>query len=98
MLIADPAREGDPRENHALARLSFRATARFLTRDEAGERGAEGMYCARFPAMAPTLLGLSDFHFVELAPVAESGSLVLGRPGPVLRGSLDASGVTPRRS
>ncbi len=99
VLIADPAREGDPRENHALARLSFRATARFVTRDEARERGAEELYSGRFPAMAPTLLGLSDFHFVELAPVVDSGSLVLGfGRAYALPGLLDAEGVTPRRA
>lgn len=77
VLIHDPPVADDPRSNHAITRLSFRATAEFLTRPEAEARGVIGRYRARF-AIADTLLGLSDFHFVALTPVEGSGRFVQG--------------------
>lgn len=76
-MIHEPPRAGDPRSNHALTRLMLRATARFMARSEAREAGVEASYRAKYP-IAETLLGLADFHFVELSPVAGSASFVQG--------------------
>ncbi len=76
-MLNESPREGDPRSNHALTRVLARATARFVTRDEARALGVEGAYRAKYP-IAETLLGLGDFHFVELATVEGSASLVQG--------------------
>lgn len=76
-MIHEAEREGDPRGGHGLARLMGRATARWLTREEAAASGAEGAYRAR-SAVAEVLLGLRDFHFCELSPVAGSVSFVQG--------------------
>jgi len=76
-MIHEPARDDDPRGGHGLARLTARATARFLTRDEARDAGAEALYRARF-AVAETLFGLRDFHFCELTPAAGSAAFVQG--------------------
>lgn len=76
-MVHEAEREGDPRGGHGLARLTARAEARFLPREEARACGAEGLYRARF-AVAETLLGLRDFHFCELAPTAGSVSFVQG--------------------
>lgn len=67
---------GDARDNHALARVSLRVSARGLSREEARAEGAEEAWRSRFPAMAPTLLGLGDFQFTRLDPV--EATLVLG--------------------
>jgi putative heme iron utilization protein len=66
MLHALPSPD-DPNANHALTRLIVKGRARFLSRTEAGEAGATSRYRARY-AIADTLLGLSDFHFVEIVP------------------------------
>lgn len=89
-MLAESPREGDPRSNHALTRLMARATARFLTREEARSRGVEGIYRAKYP-IAETLLSLGDFHFVELSTVEGSASLVqgFGRAFSVRGGDLD---------
>jgi putative heme iron utilization protein len=76
-MIHEPVRGDDPRGGHGLARVTARATARFLSRDEAREAGAEGLYRGRF-AVADTLLGLRDFHFCELAPTAGTVAFVQG--------------------
>lgn len=76
-MVSESPREGDPRSNHALTRLMAKATARFLSRDEARALGVEAAYRAKFP-IAETLLGLGDFHFVELATVEGSASFVQG--------------------
>lgn len=76
-MVSESPNPADPRGNHALARVMAKATARFLTRDEARERGHEAAYRARFP-IAETLLGLKDFHFVELSTVEGSASFVQG--------------------
>jgi len=76
-MVHEPERDGDPRGGHGLARLTARSAAKFLTREEARACGAEALYRARF-AVADTLLGLRDFHFCELAPLAGSASFVQG--------------------
>lgn len=77
VMLHDPPVDGDPRSNHALTRLMLQCTARFLTRDEAKREGIEDAYRAKYP-IADTLLGLGDFHFVTLTPVADRGSFVQG--------------------
>ncbi len=77
VLVSEAPRPDDPRSNHALVRLSLRCTARFLSRDEGRAVGAEALYRARFP-IAETLLGLGDFHWVELRPEPEGGRFILG--------------------
>lgn len=74
-MVNESPREVDA--SHALVRVMGRAEARFLTRDEAREVGAEGLYAARFP-IAETLLKLKDFHFCELVPTAGTVSFVQG--------------------
>ena len=76
VMVSEAWREGDPRSNHALTRVMLTATARFVGRDEARARGAEAGYRARFP-IAETLLGLGDFHWVELTPTG-AGGFVMG--------------------
>ncbi len=58
----------DPHSNHALTRVTMDVMASFLTRDEAQERGVTAQWRKKY-AIADTLLGLSDFHFVELRPL-----------------------------
>ncbi len=77
VLIHDDPDGGPNPEHHALVRLSFKATAEFLTRDTAEARGVTARYRARF-AIADTLLGLSDFHFVALRPVEGTGRFIQG--------------------
>ena len=72
LMVSEAFREGDPRSNHALTRVMLSVEARFVGRDEARERGAERAYRERFP-IAETLLGLGDFHWVELSPVGSGG-------------------------
>ncbi len=90
-MVSEAPREGDPRSNHALARVMAKSTARFVSRDEAQALGVESAYRAKFP-VAETLLGLADFHFVELAAVDGSASLVqgFGRAWSVRGANLDA--------
>lgn len=57
----------DPNSNHALTRVMMDMTATFLTRDEALASGVTAMWRQKY-AITDTLLGLSDFHFVELKP------------------------------
>ncbi len=90
-MVSDAPREGDPRSNHALTRAMAKATARFITRDEARALGVEAAYRAKYP-IAETLLGLADFHFVELATVEGSAGFVqgFGRAYAVRGANLDA--------
>lgn len=76
VMVSEAYREGDPRSNHALTRVTLTVDARFVEREEARERGAERLYRERFP-IGETLLGLGDFHWVELTPVG-SGGFVMG--------------------
>ncbi len=76
VMVSEAWRVDDPRSNHALTRVMLTADARFVGRDEAREAGAERAYRERFP-IADTLLGLADFHWVELTPVG-SGGFVMG--------------------
>lgn len=76
VMVSEAYREGDPRSNHALTRVMLTVDARFVGREEARARGAEGLYRERFP-IGETLLGLGDFHWVELSPVG-SGGFVMG--------------------
>jgi hypothetical protein len=76
-MVHEPDREDDPRGGHGLARVTGRAEARFLSREEARASGAEALYRGRF-AVADTLLGLRDFHFCELTPRPGSVSFVQG--------------------
>jgi putative heme iron utilization protein len=76
LMVSEAWRADDARSNHALTRVMLTVEARFVGRDEARERGAEEKYRARF-AIAETLLGLGDFHWVELTPVG-SGGFVMG--------------------
>lgn len=78
VMAGDPPVADDARDNHALARVLFRATARFLPRDEARAAGLDDAWRARFPRVSEMILPLGDFHFVELAPVAGSASFVQG--------------------
>lgn len=83
--------EGDPRDNHAVERAIVHATARFLPRDEAAARGHDALWRARFPHVAPMILGLKDFHFVELTPEADRATFIqgFGRAYRVLGAALD---------
>ena len=44
-MVSEAYREGDPRSNHALTRVTLTVDARFVEREEARERGA-GMWTA----------------------------------------------------
>ncbi|MFO0629413.1 MAG: pyridoxamine 5'-phosphate oxidase family protein [Polyangiales bacterium] len=68
----------DPRDHHATERVTLHGEARFLTRDEARARGHDAAWSARFPRVAPMILGLNDFHFVEVTPSPRGARLVLG--------------------
>lgn len=76
LMVSEAYREGDARSNHALTRVMLTVDARFVSRDEARGAGAERAYRERFP-IAETLLGLGDFHWVELTPVG-AGGFVMG--------------------
>lgn len=69
----------DPREHHAVERVSLRASATLMTREQAREASVEELYRARFPAMAGMLLGLKDFHFVRFEPLGASFVQGFGR-------------------
>lgn len=72
LMVSEAPRADDARSNHALTRVMLTVDARFVGRDEARALGAEAAYRARFP-IAETLLGLGDFHWVELTPVGSGG-------------------------
>ncbi|NUP12667.1 MAG: pyridoxamine 5'-phosphate oxidase [Polyangiaceae bacterium] len=65
----------DPKSNHALVRLMVKGRATFLSREEAERGGVTTRWRARYP-IADTLLGLSDFQFVEIVP--SEGTFVQG--------------------
>lgn len=90
-LVSDPPMVDDPRSNHALTRLSLKCTAEFVSRDEALALGVTERYRARYP-IADTLLGLKDFHFVALRPIADGGTFIqgFGRAYSVSGDDLDA--------
>lgn len=89
LMVAEAWRTDDPRSNHALTRLMLTVDARFVGRDEAREAGAEAAYRARFP-IAETLLGLGDFHWVELTPTGAGGFVMgFGRAYRVAGAELD---------
>lgn len=77
LLHRDPVAD-DPRDHHALERASLRCRATFLSRDEAEVRGLTAAWHTRFPRVAPMILGLGDFHFVELVPEPGGTSFVQG--------------------
>lgn len=95
MVHASPQPD-DARSNHALVRLSLRCTARFVSRDEGRDEGVEAMYRARFP-VAETLLGLGDFHWVELTPVDGAGRFVQGFGRAYTVGGADLDALTHDR-
>ena len=72
VMVSESYRAEDARSNHALTRVTLSVDARFVARDEARASGAEALYRERFP-IAETLLGLGDFHWVELTPVGLGG-------------------------
>lgn len=75
LMIHEPPTAGDPRSNHALARVMVSGVAEFLSREEAVARGFEPLYRAKYE-IAEMLLGLADFHFCQITPKA--GSFVQG--------------------
>lgn len=77
LMVSAAVRPDDRHSHHAQTRFSCRVTARFVSREEAAQRGDEAAYRARF-AIAETLLGLSDFHFVALTPEPSSARFVMG--------------------
>lgn len=60
--------EDDPRDHHATERAVLHVLAETLSRDEATARRHDDHWRARFPHVGPMVLGLKDFHFVELTP------------------------------
>jgi putative heme iron utilization protein len=58
----------DPNSNHALTRVMMDTTATFLSREQAQADGVVSQWRHKY-AITDTLLGLSDFHFVELRPL-----------------------------
>lgn len=84
--------EGDSRDHHAIERVIVRAAARFLSREEAEALGHAARWREAFPHVAPMVLGLKDFHFVELTPERDASTFIqgFGRAYRVLGASLDA--------
>lgn len=68
----------DPRDHHAVERASLRCAATFLPRADADARGITAAWRERFPRVAPMILGLKDFHFVELTPEPGGAGFVQG--------------------
>ncbi len=75
LMIHEPPTAGDPRSNHALARVMIRGRADFLTREAAKEQGFERLYRDKYE-IAEMLLGLADFHFCQITPT--QGSFIQG--------------------
>lgn len=75
LIHASPDAE-DPRDNHALTRLSLKGSGRFLSREEASETGMTECYAQKYPTMAEMLLSLGDFHFCEITPI--EGTFIQG--------------------
>jgi putative heme iron utilization protein len=78
LLIHASPEAGDPHSHHALLRVSIKATAKWLTRQEAEDLGVTAAYRQRF-AIAEMLLGLGDFQFVQFVP--QEATLIRGFGG-----------------
>jgi putative heme iron utilization protein len=78
LMVARAPTPDDPRDHHALTRVTVRASHRFVDRAEAAALGYEDRWRARFPHVAPMILGLTDFHFVALRPDDRGASFVMG--------------------
>lgn len=75
LMMHEPPHPEDPRSNHALTRVTFKAKATFLSRAEAVDLGVESLYRQKYE-IAKMILDLKDFHFCQIVP--QEGSFIRG--------------------